>query len=167
MDGSKLAASDSKLAARPADSSAGPAAVILQATVPPAPVAVAAGPTAKTLSAAVPPPVAFDAGPVVPVCKAASLRVEETPTAGAAEPARLGALSQVVTCPAQLESAGLADGDQVRLLAYTSVLNQVYVIREQVPYRQYCPDIPGYDSIVFQDWLNFFYLNCICEFIFC
>ena len=167
MDGSKLAASDSKLAARPADSSAGPAAVIQPATVPPAPVAVAAGPTAKTLSAAVPPPVAFDAGPVVPVCKAASLRVEETPTAGAAEPARLGALSQVVTCPAQLGSAGLADGDQVRLLAYTSVLNQVYVIREQVPYRQYCPDIPGYDSIVFQDWLNFFYLNCICEFIFC
>jgi hypothetical protein len=43
-----------------------------------------------------------------------------------------GLVTESRRCPAQLTSDDLRDGDQVRVLAHTGVLNQVYIIRQQV-----------------------------------
>jgi hypothetical protein len=41
-------------------------------------------------------------------------------------------VQEKLTCPQQLEESCLQEGDQVQLLANTSLLSEVYVIRVQV-----------------------------------
>jgi hypothetical protein len=81
------------------------------------------------------------------------------PSLSAAVPGSAGAC---LACPPQLEDSVLGEGDRVRLLAATPLLNEVFVIRSKVSTKGLSHEM----YLAFDEMLVFFsFLSCSNAFI--